>query len=273
MTVHITAIQMASGTNLEANLNEAARLIEKTVESGTRLCVLPENFAFMGADVDQRALREVPGTGKIQQFLSQQADKHDIWLVGGTIPLMADDEQKARAACLVFDNNGQQVARYDKIHLFDVHLTEHEQDHYRESALIEAGQNTVVLDSPFGRLGLAICYDLRFPELFRQLSADGAELIAMPSAFTAMTGKAHWESLVRARAIENLCYVITANQGGYHVDGRETYGDSMVVDPWGTIVARHPRHAGLVYAQYELERVRSIRHTFPVLSHRRLFQC
>lgn len=271
MTVHISAIQMASGTNLDANLNEAARLIEQTAEAGAKLCVLPENFAFMGSDAEQRKLCEPASGGKIQQFLAQQAEKHCIWIVGGTMPLQARASDKVRAACLVFDDKGQQQGRYDKIHLFDVQLTERDQDRYTESALIEAGSSIQVLDTPFGRLGLAICYDLRFPELFRQLSAQGAEIIALPSAFTATTGKAHWETLVRARAIENLCFVVAANQGGYHVDGRETYGDSMIVDPWGQVLARHPKHTGLACATCDLSYLRQLRERFPVLSHRRLF--
>lgn len=262
---------MASGPNLEANLNEAARLLEKTAEAGAKLCVLPENFAFMGADAEQRKLCEQAGSGKIQQFLSQQAEKHGIWLVGGTVPLQAQADNKVRAACLVFDDKGQQQARYDKIHLFDVQLTEDTPEKYKESALLESGSDVVVLDTPFGRLGLAICYDLRFPELFRLLSAQGAEIVALPSAFTATTGKAHWESLVRARAIENLSFMIAANQGGYHVDGRETYGDSMIVDPWGTILSRHPKHAGLACAKCDLTNLKSLRQSFPVLHHRRLF--
>jgi len=262
---------MASGSNLDANLNEAARLLEKTAEAGAKLCVLPEYFAFMGSDSEQLKLSESPGKGKIQQFLSQQAEKHGIWLVGGTVPLKAAQDNKVRAACLVFDDKGQQQARYDKIHLFDVQLSNSNRDHYQESALIESGNQTVVIDTPFGRLGLAICYDLRFPELFRLLSAQGADIIALPSAFTASTGKAHWETLVRARAIENLSFIIAANQGGYHVDGRETYGDSMIVDPWGVILARHPKHAGLACATCELSHLKSLRKSFPVLEHRRLF--
>lgn len=264
------AVQMASGPNLNANLLEAERLIGEAVKAGARLVVLPENFALMGrAETDKVKLREALGKGPIQDFLSRQAARHGIWLVGGTIPLVAEAEDKVRAACLVFDDKGQCVGRYDKSHLFDVHIVDSE-EHYNESETIEAGEGSVVIDTPFGRLGLAVCYDLRFPELFRSMSDQGVDILALPSAFTAITGKAHWETLVRARAIENLCYVVAAAQGGYHANGRETYGDSMVVDPWGSVLSRLPRGAGVVVGEIDLERQGHLRKHFPVLEHRRL---
>ncbi len=266
----VAAIQMASGPNIDANLIEAARLLALAVDQGARLVVLPENFALMGLDErDKVHQRERDGDGPIQAFLAEQARRHGIWLVGGTVPLEAGSSDKIRAACLVYDDQGRRVARYDKIHLFDVSLSEYG-ERYDESATIEPGETPVVVDTPFGRLGLAVCYDLRFPELFRTLLDHGAELFAVPSAFTAITGKAHWEILVRARAIEDLCYVIAADQGGYHVNGRETHGDSMIIDPWGLILDRLPRGSGIVIADLDRERLTSIRRNFPSITHRRL---
>lgn len=265
----IAGIQMASGPQVAANLNEAARLIDKAVSAGARLVVLPENFSVMPMkDSDRLALVERDGIGPMQDFLAGQARRHGIWLVGGTIPLMAGQNSKVRAACLVFNERGERVARYDKIHLFDVRLESGEQ--YHESAGIEPGDATVVIDSPFGRLGLAVCYDLRFPELFRRLLDDGAELIAVPSAFTARTGRAHWEVLVRARAVENLVYVIAPAQGGYHLNGRETFGDSMIVSPWGDVLDRLARGSGFVIAEHDRRMLERVRHSFPSIRHRRL---
>ncbi|NOY62685.1 MAG: carbon-nitrogen hydrolase family protein [Gammaproteobacteria bacterium] len=266
----VAAIQMASGPNVHANLIEAKKLIDSAVESGANLVVLPENFALMGqADSDMLAIREHYGSGPVQEFLSQQAAQHKIWLVGGTIPLVADDPDKVRAACVVFDDKGDCKARYDKIHLFDVHLPESEEN-YSESTTIEAAREVVVIDTPLGRMGVAICYDLRFPELFRLMLDQGVELFAIPSAFTAITGKAHWETLIRARAVENLCYVVAAAQGGFHVSGRETYGDSMVVDPWGVVLDRLSRGSGVVVTDIDHGLLESTRRNFPVIDHRRL---
>ncbi|QIK36741.1 carbon-nitrogen hydrolase family protein [Caldichromatium japonicum] len=266
----IGVVQMASGPNVSANLLEAERLIRQAVDEGAELVVLPENFACIGKDDrDQLALREPEGDGPLQAFLARSARQFAIWLVGGTIPLAAADPDKARAACLVFDDRGERVARYDKIHLFDVNLPGSD-ERYRESVLIEPGSTPVVIDTPFGSLGLAVCYDLRFPELFRRLIDAGAEILAVPSAFTAVTGKAHWEPLVRARAIENLAYVAAAGQGGFHVSGRETHGHSLIVDPWGAILAQVPRGAGVACATLDREFLDSVRRSFPTISHRRL---
>jgi nitrilase len=266
----MACIQMASGPNVGANLFEAEKLIYQAVKQGARLVVLPENFAIMGLkETDKLAVREVDGKGPIQDFLSSQAKRHKVWLVGGTIPMAAKDPGKVRAACLVFNDQGQRVARYDKIHLFDVQVVGSD-ERYTESETIEAGSELAVIDTPFGKLGLAICYDLRFPELFRAMLDQGMELIAVPSAFTAITGRAHWETLVRTRAIENLAYVFAAAQGGYHINGRETHGDAMIVDPWGTVLDRLPRGSGVVCAEIDLERVRSTRRNFPAIQHRRL---
>ena len=271
----IAAIQMASGTNVSANLNEVSRQISSAVESGAKLIVLPESFAIMGLqDADQVKVAEDEGTGPIQDFLSGQAKKYKVWLVAGTVPLKlnsdnTNNENKMYAACLVYNEKGERVSRYDKIHLFDVHL-EITSETYNESETIEAGNKAIVVETPFGKIGLAICFDLRFPELFRQLVLLGAEIIVLPSAFTAITGKAHWEVLLRARAIENLCYVVAAAQGGYHVNGRETYGDSMIVDPWGTILDRLPQGSGYVIAEVDIENINNIRKNFPVLQNRKI---
>lgn len=266
----IAAIQMASSPNVGANLLEAERLISAAVDEGAGLVVLPENFAFMGKkDRDQCTLVEADGDGPLQDFLAQAAKRYGIWLVGGTIPLQAKDASKVRATCLVHDDRGERVARYDKMHLFDVQLVE-TGERYAESESIEPGDQVVVIDSPFGRLGLSVCYDLRFPELFRSMLDQGMEVLVMPSAFTAITGKAHWEILVRARAIENLCYIVAAAQGGYHLSGRETYGHSMIVDPWGRILAEVANGTGSVVHRLDRDYQKSVRRSFPTLDHRRL---
>jgi len=266
----VACIQMASGPNVGANLLEAERLIGMAVDKGAKLIVLPENFAIMGKEEsDKVAVRESDDGGPIQDFLSQQAVKQGIWLVGGTVPMVAKADNKIRAACLLYNDQGKQAARYDKIHLFDVSLVDSD-ERYAESEAIESGDQAVVVETPFGKLGLAVCYDLRFPELFRTMLDQGMDLIAMPSAFTAITGKAHWSILVRARAIENLCYVLAAGQGGYHVNGRETYGHSMIVDPWGQVMNELANGSGLVCADIDLQRLKNIRRTFPALEHRNI---
>jgi len=270
--VQATAVQMASGPNIAANLLEAERLVAEAANEGSNLVVLPENFAFMGQScADILAMREADGEGPLQGFLSQLAKRHGIWIVGGTVPLEAKDIAKVRAACLVFDGQGRRIARYDKIHLFDAQLGDTEKD-YAESRVFEAGDidQLSTLETPFGRLGIAVCYDLRFPELFRTLLDSGLDIIALPSAFTAFTGKAHWEPLVRARAIENLSYVIAAGQGGYHISGRETHGHSMIVDPWGTVLGELPRGTGAITRTLDMEFVRTTRRNLPSLDHRRI---
>ncbi len=266
----IAAVQMASGPNREANLLEAERLIAKAAEAGAQLIVLPENFALMGrGESDKVAIREIEGQGPIQDFLSCQAARHRVWLVAGTIPLAARVEGKVRASCLLFNDQGQQVARYDKIHLFDVQVVDSAES-YTESKSIEPGDELVVVDTPFGRLGLAVCYDLRFPEQFRSMLDQGMEIIALPAAFTAITGKAHWEPLLRARAIENLCYAVASAQGGFHASGRETHGHSMVIDPWGSVIEQLPTGPGVVLGQLDRDRLEGIRRQFPAIDHRQL---
>lgn len=266
--VKAVAIQMASGPNVGANLIEAGKLINRAVEQGGKLIVLPENFAQMSAsEADKLKIMEGFGSGKIQDFLSDLSARHGVWIVGGTVPIQSSVANKVRSACLVFNPQGQCAARYDKIHLFDVDIVA-TKEHYKESSHIEHGTDVVVLDTPFGKLGLAICYDLRFPELFRKMLDAGAEIFAVPSAFTAITGKAHWTTLVKARAIENLSYVIAAAQGGYHISGRETHGHSMIVDPWGLVLDELPRGSGMVIANIDREKLRSTREHFPAISHR-----
>jgi Predicted amidohydrolase len=263
-TVRVAAIQMASGPNVAANLSEAERLIEQAANAGAKLVALPEYFAIMGMkDTDKVAVREVEGKGPIQNFLSRMAKRHGIWLVGGSVPLEASAAGKVRNSCLVYDDKGRQVARYDKVHLFGLDLGN---EHYREEKTIEPGTQIVVLETPFGRIGLSICYDLRFPELYRAMK--NVDMIMVPSAFTATTGKAHFETLVRARAIENQAYVIAPAQGGYHLSGRETHGDTMIVDPWGVVLDRLPRGSGVVIANINPAYQASLRKRLPALQHR-----
>ncbi len=266
----VAAIQMASGPNVKANLEEAEKLINTAVQQDADLVVLPENFAIMGmSEVDKVTIAEKYGEGPIQQFLSQQASKHGIWIVGGTVPIDSSVTGKVYSTCLLYNDSGEVVARYDKIHLFDVVLEDNDES-YNESETIESGDDVVVADTPFGKIGLAVCYDLRFPELFRAMADVGLEICVLPSAFTSLTGRAHWEALIRARAIENLCYVIAADQGGYHMNGRETHGDSMIVDPWGVVLNRLPHGTGVVVSDIDLDRLSKTRKNFPALRHRRL---
>ena len=265
----VAAIQMASGPNVAANLDEAERLIEMAAMQGAKLVALPEYFPVMGMkETDKVAVCEEEGKGPIQRFLANQAKKHKICLVGGSIPLEASVPNKVRNSCLVYDDKGKVVARYDKIHLFNLDLGN---EHYREEETIEPGKKVVTVDTPFGKLGLSICYDLRFPELFRAMG--DVDIIVLPSAFTDTTGKAHWETLVRARAIENLSYVIAPAQGGYHLSGRETHGNSMIVDPWGVILDRLPRGSGVVIAGVNPAYQASLRSSLPALKHRTLHKC
>jgi len=265
------AIQLASGPSVNANLLEAGKLIADAANAGAKLVALPENFALMGeSEFDKIEQKEVEGAGPIQDFLANTASKHGIWLVGGTIPLADENENKIIAACLVFNDRGEQVARYDKIHLFDVSVPGTDEE-YRESDTIAKGSRELVLDSPFGKLGIAICYDLRFPELFRKMATQGMDVLIIPSAFTAETGAAHWEILLRARAVENLCYVVAPNQGGFHLNGRKTYGHSMVIDPWGVVLDCYKTGSGFVISDIDLERVEKVRASFPALQHRQIF--
>jgi predicted amidohydrolase len=263
----VAAIQMASGSSVSANLEEAERLIVGAATEGAELIVLPEYFSIMGVkDTDKLAVQERLGDGMVQSFLSETSKRLGIWLIGGSVPLASPDPSKVYNSSLVYDEKGRQVARYDKIHLFSLKLGN---DRFAEEKTIKAGEKVVTVESPFGCIGLSICYDLRFPELYRMMG--NVDIILAPSAFTAITGKAHWETLVRARAIENLAYVIAPAQGGYHVNGRETNGDSMIVDPWGVIMDRQSRGSGAVIATLNKERQASLRASLPALDHRCLY--
>jgi deaminated glutathione amidase len=266
----IACIQMASGPNVQANLGEAARLIRSAVAAGAGFVLLPEHFAQMGMkESDKLEIMETEGKGPIQSFLAETARQHRIWVAGGSIPLRGKDPKRARSSLLLYNDQGVQVARYDKIHMFDVHIPQ-SGERYQESATIEPGDSVVVVDTPLGRTGLCVCYDMRFPELFRQQVEQGMEVLLVPSAFTAITGKVHWEPLLVARAIENQCYVAAANQGGYHINGRETHGHSMIVDPWGAILDCLPSGSGFVIAKIDRAKLESTRKNFPAISHRRL---
>ena len=262
------ALQMTSGPDVPANLAQARLLLEEARAADAVLAVLPENFAFMGMhDADKRAVGEAEGSGPIQDFLAETAQHLKLWVIAGTLPLRVAGDARVAAASLVYDAAGECVARYDKIHLFDVEIPERAES-YRESANMAPGKTPRVVDTPIGRVGLAVCYDVRFPELFRDLGAQGAQVFVLPSAFTAPTGRAHWETLLRARAIENLCYMIAPAQSGFHPNGRETFGDSMIVDHWGRILARLPRGRGCVSAEIDLGRQAEVRKSFPALLHR-----
>jgi len=255
---------MASGPNVQANLEEATRLIELAASTGARIIALPEYFAIMGMkETDKVIVREREGDGPIQAWMSAIAAKHRIWLIGGSIPIESSVPNKVRNTCFVYDKAGKQVARYDKIHLFNFSMGS---ENFSEERTIEPGDKVVVVDSPYGRIGLSICYDLRFPELYRAMG--DVNIIVIPSAFTATTGKAHWEILIRARAIESLAYVLAPAQGGYHVNGRETHGDSMIVDPWGVILDRLPRGSGVVVAGVNPHYQQTVRKSLPALLNR-----
>ena len=264
--MNIAAVQMISGPDIAPNLATAGRLIAQAAGEGARLVALPEYFPMIGAkDADRLAAREKFGAGPIQDFLRDCASRHGIWLIGGSLPLEADDPAKLRNSCLVFDPQGEVVAHYDKIHLFGFRKGA---ESYDEAATIEAGGKPVAFDTPSGRVGLAICYDLRFPELFRSLGE--VDLIVIPSAFTETTGLAHWELLLRARAVENQCYVLAPAQGGRHPNGRMTHGNSMIVDPWGEVKARLDKGEGVIVAELDHKRIDEVRTMLPALSHKML---
>ncbi|MDE2149865.1 MAG: carbon-nitrogen hydrolase family protein [Gammaproteobacteria bacterium] len=262
-------VQMQSGASVAANLERATMLLAQARRDGARLAVLPENFALMGAhERDKLAAAETDGDGPIQRFLAASARELGLWIVAGTVPLAAGANH-VYGACLVYDDAGRRAARYDKIHLFDVQTPDGRV--YRESASLAAGTpQAVCVDGPLGRLGLSVCYDLRFPELYRRLAAGGAQVLCVPSAFTVPTGRAHWLALLSARAIENQCYVLAAAQCGQHPGGRLTYGHSLILDPWGEVLAQLAGDEGVACARLDLQRLREVRADFPALAHRRL---
>ncbi|MGB9430516.1 MAG: carbon-nitrogen hydrolase family protein [Gammaproteobacteria bacterium] len=270
MSTHkAAALQMNSSDDVTANLREASKLMAKAAAQGAELLVLPENFALMARNDAQRAAAgELDGSGTIQDFLADKARNLRVWIVGGTVPALAA-EDKVYARCPVYNSDGERVAYYDKVHLFDVQVNAAGES-YRESAGIAAGDRAVTVDTPFGTLGLSVCYDLRFPELYRALLAQGATLFTVPAAFTRTTGREHWQLLNRTRAVENLAFVIAAAQTGTHASGRETWGHSMIVDPWGEILAERAGEPGVVMAVIDTEQQTRLRTRFPVLQHQRL---
>ena len=266
----VAAIQMTSGHSVEDNLEAAGKLLREAKEAGAELACLPENFSFIGLkDADKLAVAEADGSGPVQQFLSETARALGLWILGGTTVIKGDSARRVSNTSLLVDAQGKRVARYDKIHLFDVAIPGRNEQ-YLESTHVTPGRKVVVADTPVGRLGLSVCYDMRFPELYLELVARGAQWLAMPAAFTVPTGRAHWETLLRARAIENLCYVVAPAQWGTHTSGRETYGDTLIVDYWGQVVSRLPSGIGVITAQFDLARLAETRARFPALENRRL---
>jgi predicted amidohydrolase len=255
----IAAIQMCSTDNVDENLGAAGKLIEEAARNNAKLAVLPEMFVAMGGKTKPK---ESFGHGKVQDFLSNTARENKIWIVGGTIPIACHDDKKFRAACLVFNDLGLNVARYDKIHLFDVVISEHEK--YAESDTTEPGTEIISFDTPFGKIGLAVCYDIRFPDLFKKLLGMNIDIIALPAAFTVPTGTAHWEVLARSTAIINLSYFMGACQGGKHSNERKTYGHSLIIDPWGKVISeKRDDKPGVIYADIDLDEISKARKIIP----------
>lgn len=254
----MAAVQMVSAPEVSANLAAAGRLISQAAGAGAKLAALPENFYLIGRDErDKVKAREQEGRGPIQDFLSAISRKHGIWILAGTVPISCPDESRIRSACLLYDDKGQRAARYDKMHLFRF---QQGAENYDEARTVEPGSKTVAVDSPFGRLGLSVCYDVRFPEVYRALGE--VDVIFVPSAFTVPTGAAHWETLLRARAIENQAYVVAPAQGGTHASGRRTYGHTMIIDPWGVVLGVQPEGEGVVLAEIDLEHSQQLRRRF-----------
>ena len=264
----VAALQLTSSHEVAANLEAIESLAGEAAVAGAQLVALPENCAFLGLkDKDKLAVAEEPGAGPIQERLAGLARRLGVWLLAGTLPLKIPGSPRVAAASLLYDAQGAVAARYDKIHLFDVDIPGRAEI-YRESANIAPGKSPIVAETPFGKLGLSVCYDVRFPELYRQLALRGAQVLMVPSAFTVPTGRAHWEVLMRARAIENLCYVVASAQWGTHSSGRETFGDTMIVDYWGQVLARRSAGPGWVLADLNLDAQARARRDFPALSHR-----
>ncbi len=262
----VAAVQMVSGPEVGPNLEAAARLVEAAARAGAKLVALPENFYIIGRhESDKVKVREQDGSGEIQSFLSRVSKQHGVWVLGGTVPLEAKDSNRIRSASLLYDDSGKRVARYDKMHVFRF---EQGEESYDEARTVEPGTEAVALETPLGRLALSVCYDVRFPELYRALSPF--DLLFVPSAFTVPTGAAHWETLLRARAIENLAYVVAPAQGGRHATGRETYGHTMIVDPWGEVLAVRESGEGVVLAKVDPDRIHKVRSSLPALSNRKI---
>jgi deaminated glutathione amidase len=264
--LRVAAVQTVSGGDVFANLAAIEPWVDDAVRQGAQLVLLPEYFGIFGARAtDKVAVREQDGAGPQQDFLARLAAQHGVWMVGGTVPLACSDPNRVRSALLVYAPDGRRAARYDKMHLFAFTRGD---ERYDEARTIEAGEQPVAFDAPCGRVGLSVCYDLRFPELYR--SYRDVALLLVPSAFTAVTGAAHWHLLLRTRAIENQCYVLAAAQGGVHANGRRTYGHSLLIDPWGEIVGEWAEGPGVVVGDVDAVRLASVRSELPALAHRRL---
>jgi nitrilase len=265
----IATLQMTSGSIVSANLQQARTLISEACAQGANLMVLPENFAFFAKqDSEYLEQAETLGQGEIQQFLKQQAINHQCHIVAGVV-LKSSNSPKVKESVLMFNPKGEQIARYNKMHLFDVTVPGSDEK-YQESDVFEPGNNITVIETALGRIGLCVCFDLRFPELFRLMLEKGVDIILIPSAFTKLTGQAHWEILLKARAIENLSFIAAANQSGFHVNGRETYGHSMIIDPWGNTLDCIKSGAGIALADINLKQQAKTRQQFPVLEHRKI---
>lgn len=271
----VAAIQMNSSDSKQDNLKKVSRLVEEAaLNHQAGLVLLPENFAlFDGKAALNLGKQEADVNGEVRCFISSIAKKYKVWIIAGSIPCASRPDKslidgRVRSACWVFDDTGVEVGRYDKIHLFDVDVDDNHGS-YRESLQFEAGISPQIIDTPVGVVGLSICYDLRFPQLYSWLSAAGAQIMTVPSAFTFKTGKAHWELLLRARAVENQCYIIASNQTGTHSKGRETWGHSMIVNPWGEVIACAGKGEGVISATINLQDLSDIRSAMPVLKHRK----
>jgi nitrilase len=263
--MQIAAIQMVATPDVDCNLAAAQRLIAQAADQGARLVALPEYFCLVGrSDRDKLAIAEVDGQGPIQQMLADAARRHGLWLVGGTLPIATDQPDRVRNSCCVYGPGGQRVARYDKIHLF---AFDNGRESYDEARVLQAGDTPVAFDADGLRVGLSICYDLRFPELYRALMTPPCDLIVVPAAFTYPTGQAHWELLLRARAVENQCHVLAPAQGGTHENGRRTWGHSLVIDPWGEVLACTPEGEAVVLAELDPARTAEVRQQLPALRH------
>lgn len=267
--VRVATIQMVSGTDVSENMKQAEDLLVQAAAEGAEFALLPEYFPIISDDETAKlTLQEEFGNGPLQEFLATQAEKQNLWLMGGTVPLSTDDPKRVASSCLLFDPSGKCAARYDKMHLFDVCVDREDAESYNESGTIVPGKEIVVAETPFAKIGMSVCYDLRFPELYRKLVSRGAKVITVPSAFTYSTGRRHWEMFLKARAVENLCFVIASNQGGQNTENRATWGHSMIIDPWGNILNSLEEGAGFACADLDFNRQNELRNSFPALDHR-----
>ncbi|MFQ5658884.1 MAG: carbon-nitrogen hydrolase family protein [Gammaproteobacteria bacterium] len=272
-TIRVAAIQMVSTVDVDANLDSARTLIAQAAGQGAKLAVLPEYFPVLSDDETVKLrYREPYGNGPLQEFLADNARQQGIWLMGGSIPLESEQEEHIYNSCLLFNPEGECVARYDKMHLFDVCVNSESDESYNESNTIMAGNNIIIAATPFANIGMSICYDLRFPELYRNMIDQDVSIITIPAAFTETTGRRHWKTMLRTRAIENLCFVIAPNQGGQHTEKRFTWGHSMIIDPWGEVLGSLEKGPGIVCADLDLGRQQELRASFPVLQHKKLIQ-